>query len=647
MTKALPLSCGLAVLTLALSAATPAAIDRGPLTARAAARPVSFTIALKLSNLGDAEKLNEAIYNPGAAEFHQFLTADDFARRFAPSDADVARVTSALAKYGLKAERTTATTLKVTGLPSSVERAFQVNLHSFEVAARGKAAGYTYHAPTGRSIVPSEIADAVTAVIGLSNKPAMQPQFRVAPSNIHAAQTATAAKASTINPPGLLTVSDFASYYDVNPLYKKGFTGAGRTIGIMTFAAFTPSDAFAYWNAVGLTVNPNRISIVNVDGGPGAPDDNTGSIETTLDVEQSGGVAPGAKIIVYQAPNFHADVVDVIAKAVQDNKADSLSMSWGLWEWLFNLDNDPISDPFSGKTVAASQAVHELLLRASLQGQTMIAASGDAGAYEANKDFACFGPYSPSVDGSCSLALTTIFPAGDTLMTAAGGTTLPGTQGFCLTADCTGAGLFTVNVPHERVWGWDYLLPLCNAIGVPDPIACGIFPTGGGGGVSVMSTIPFYQLTVFGTQRSQPGQEFSLQPYGLLDTLPAFYPGRNLPDISANADPDTGYLVFYTSSVSGFGVQSFYGGTSFVAPQLNGVAALLGQELKGRVGLLNASLYGAGIFGLGYFGPNAPLHAITTGDNWFYKGSFSYNPGAGLGTLDVANFAKAMKGLFH
>ena len=119
----------------------------------------------------------------------------------------------------------------------------------------------------------------------------------------------------------------------MDPLYEEGLTGAGRTMGILTFAAITPSDVFAYWEALGLKVNPNRIQVVNVDGGPGAPSDASGSLETTLDVEQSGGVAPGANIIIHQAPNFFVNLVDVFAKAIDDNKADSLGISWGVWEW--------------------------------------------------------------------------------------------------------------------------------------------------------------------------------------------------------------------------------------------------------------------------------------------------------------------------
>jgi subtilase family serine protease len=220
------------------------------------------------------------------------------------------------------------------------------------------------------------------------------------------------------NPPGLLTVVDFANRYDVQPLYRQGVSGKGRTLGIVTLANFTPSDAFAYWSALGLTVNANRISIVNVDGGPGAPSDASGSLETTLDVEQSGGIAPGANIIVYQAPNTNQGFVDVFATAVDGNLADSLSVSWGFWEWYQNLENSPVTDPTTGQTVSITTASHELFLRAAVQGRTLFAASGDGGAYDINNDFGC----SPQSNPSCSLTLSVNNPASDPAITAAGGT---------------------------------------------------------------------------------------------------------------------------------------------------------------------------------------------------------------------------------
>ena len=93
-----------------------------------------------------------------------------------------------------------------------------------------------------------------------------------------------------------------------------------------------------------------------------------------------------------------------------------------------------------------------------------------------------------------------------------------------------------------------------------------------------------------------------------------------------------------------FGIDSFWGGTSFVDQQLNGVSALLGEYLHGsRIGLLNFPLYGLALSGKAYGKADAPLHAIAYGDNWFYYGSNGYNPAAGLGTLDVWNFAQSLE----
>jgi subtilase family serine protease len=632
-------------LVLSASAATPA-VDRGPLVVLDGTTPISVTIALALPALNDAVKLQEALYTPGDPQFHQFLTADQFVARFAPTGAGIAKVIAALARFRLAAEKTTATTLKVTGMPADMERAFSVSLHRYEVAPGDNIPGYTFHAPLSRPTIPSEVSSAVpvAALVGLDNRPSAHPHYRYAPPVLRSVlQSAPSTK--TGNPFGALTVTDFANDYDVQPLYGRGVTGSGRTLGILTLAAFTPTDAYKYWQAVGLKVASNRIQIVNIDGGPGAPSDASGSLETTLDVEQSGGIAPGANIIVYQAPNTNQGFVDLFATAIDANLAETLSTSWGDWEWLENLENSPVTDPATGRTVGTTQAIHELLLRASIQGQTPFAAAGDGGAYDVVNDLGCVPPYSPSVATSCTATLSVDYPASDTLITAAGGTTLPGLQEYCLNAACS-PPYYDINIQHESVWGWDYLEGLCKVQGFNNPIACGIFPAGGGGGVSIAFAEPQYQFGLFGTQISQPFQFFlagSSFGTGLEYFLPAFYPGRNLPDVSFNADPDTGYVVYYTSNVTGFGAVNFVGGTSFVAPQLNGVTALLGQSLNQRIGSLNTALYGLAVTGKAYGGSGAPLHAIAYGDNWFYYGSNGYNLGAGLGTLDVANFAEVLR----
>ena len=202
--------------------------------------------------------------------------------------------------------------------------------------------------------------------------------------------------------------------------------------------------------------------------------------------------------------------------------------------------------------------------------------------------------------------LSTEYPASDTAMTAGGGTTLPGVQEYCLNAACTRT--YVIDIPHHRMWGWDHLEGLCQALG-QTLSECGIFAVGSGGGVSVFFSEPAYQFGTVGIQLSQPGQVFIAgsgiaeeDEIGTYFALPAFYPGRNVPDVSFNADPRTGYIVYYTSSVSGYGEEPFWGGAG------------------------------------------ASLNPIAYGDNWFYHGGVPYSPAAGLGTLDVANFARFLQG---
>jgi|SRR5882672_9882625 len=68
-----------------------------------------------------------------------------------------------------------------------------------------------------------------------------------------------------------------------------------------------------------------------------------------------------------------------------------------------------------------------------------------------------------------------------------------------------------------------------------------------------------------------------------------------------------------------FSVQTGWGGTSFAAPQFNGVTALFDQAVRQRVGLLNFALYDLVRFGSAYRSSEAPLRDIAAGDNWLYR----------------------------
>jgi kumamolisin len=604
--------------------------DLGAVTAQGGAANLTITLPLTLRDEAGAEALLKAVSEPGSAHFHQFLTPAQFRAQFGQSDTDVAAAVAYLGIFGLSAERVGATSLQVTGSAAALEHAFQVSLHRYQVPAEGGAPAFTFHAPTSAAKIPSEISATVAGIVGLSTRPMYAPHFMRRSAKLTKARESSHS-AGLINAFGSLTVADFSEYYNVLPLTAKSISGTGRTLGIVTLASFTDSDAFAYWKAVGLKVKSNRITTVDIDGGPGAPSDASGSLETTLDVEQSGGIAPGADITVYQAPNTNQGFLDAFVRAVESNRAESISTSWGEWEWYDNLVNAPVTSPYTGETVSSLKAFHEVFLQAALQGQSLFAAAGDAGAYDAND-----GATPPDY----SLALSVDNPASDSLITASGGTTLAGQQMFSLPN-----GTLTVTIDHERVWSWDYLVPLCDDLGL-DPIDCGIFPVGGGGGVSFEYGLPFYQAGLSGIQKTQPDQSFidedTIPPTTLLD-LPARYAGRNVPDISFNADPDTGYVVYYTSDTTGFGLDTFYGGTSFVGPQLNGVVGLIGQYVGRRVGLLNVPMYEMAKASGAYAGKGAPFNVIKYGNNDFYVGRDGYSPAAGIGTLNVTDFAEALK----
>jgi len=205
-------------------ASTPKPIDLGSLSQLSGSTPISFTIALKLRGLSEAEELLTAIHTPGNPQYHQFLTAAEFASRFGPTQDDVARVIASMRGLGLSAEQTTTTTLKVTGQPADVERAFGVTLHSYHVAAHDAAPEYSFHAPLNRATIPSEISASVSGVVGLDSRPSLRPLHRAAPQ-VASIGRPNAVPSATGNSFGVLTVADFAAQYDVQPLYNRGVTG--------------------------------------------------------------------------------------------------------------------------------------------------------------------------------------------------------------------------------------------------------------------------------------------------------------------------------------------------------------------------------------------------------------------------------------
>ena len=485
----------------AVSRAAALARDLGEAAAPDRPAPVSVTVALKLRDEAGVEPLIRSLYAADSPQYRQFLRPEEFYARFGPTPETLARVTRHFEAAGLQVTRVTGTHLELRGTTAAIEAEFQVQLHEFEapLAVAGGASSANsvevsrFVAPLQAPRIAPEIAADVRTVVGLDTRPRFHSHEKRARAPQQTAEVESGYKPAG-NPLGSWTVVDFAKYYDVDPLYTSGSLGKGSTIGIVTFAAFTPSDAFKYWKAVDLTVSASRITQVKVDGGSGAISDEAGSGESTLDVEQSGGVAPAAAMEVYEAPNTSQGFVDALAAAIDANLADTLSCSWGTWEFFDTAAQGEVTDPTNGIEDGVLQAYNDLFAQAALQGQSVFIAAGDAGAYDETDDFT---PTTWPLPKD-AVVLSVDDPGVQQWVTDVGGTTLPGTQTLEFGT--------VVTIKAEQTWGWDYMTGDC-AKGDLNPITCQTYPVGGGGGVSSFVKLPFYQDGIAGIQKTQSGQD--------------------------------------------------------------------------------------------------------------------------------------------
>jgi len=125
----------------------PAPKDLGALTAQAETSDITITLALKLRHVEAAGQLLEALSNSKSAKYRQFLTPAQFKAQFGASDQDIATLSAQLAAYGLSAARAGASMLRVSGSAANFERAFQVSLHRYQVAAHGHSESFEFQAP--------------------------------------------------------------------------------------------------------------------------------------------------------------------------------------------------------------------------------------------------------------------------------------------------------------------------------------------------------------------------------------------------------------------------------------------------------------------------------------------------------------------
>jgi subtilase family serine protease len=574
-----------------------------------------------------------------------YLSVSQFASAYGQTPANVSALTSYLAHYGIK---TTVyadnVDVSATGTAGEFNAALSVKQNQYHVPALAGGNGLnpipaqTVHGTAQSPLLPYRISNFVLAILGLSNYGPYASQAEHV--NTHYVKPQPSSSSACLALSGLPSAcnlpSNFAASYGLNGLYSKGANGSGQTLAIVTLAAVDPGAPQYFWSNVAHIPSTGRsLTVQNIDGGPGAPSDVAGTGETDLDLEQSGSLAPGANVIDYQAPNTDPGFADAFFTAASQNTASTVSASWGESETVLRASILAGQEPSS-----YLEAFNEAFLEMAIQGQSGFLSAGDAGAYDASADL---GTTNLSVDTS----------ADSPYITAAGGTTLP------WTGTLTGPdGSATVTVARQRAWGWDYLWPaIAKITGSTEAAAAESAIGGGGGGFSTVEGSPLYQLFVSGTHNYNAVEYLTPTSYqtivaGLTEpTAWNFNPtpsvtsgsgnGRAVPDVSADADPYSGYLL-YSPAFAQAGapvLEGGWGGTSFVAPQLNGSTAVIDSAVGHRVGFWNPSIYADAAFG---GGPFTELdQAGTSNDNLYYTGNPGqrYNEAVGLGIPDLTALA--------
>lgn len=522
-----------------------------------ASTPLHITVSMRPQDARGLQALATAVSTPGSPEFRQYLTVPQFAARFGAAADALSAVESELVANGLTVGDVPANhlTIPASGTAAQIEQAFSVSMQQVKLAS-----GRTTFANAQAPALPASIGSYVQGIVGLDDlnppqpaglemyKPsaaaAANPDLRpqVVTGGPQPCTDATDAQSSfnaeTFDGVNLnaLTADQAAAAYSFPPLYGAGDLGAGQTVALFELQPYNPSDIATYQSCYGTTA---PITTVDVNGGPGSCTSQScpnGDDESELDIEQVIGLAPAAHILVYQAPDTAGSVLKLFSAIVSDDSAQVISSSWGGCEGL------------AGSSIVSGE--NTLLQEAATQGQSFFSSSGDSGAEDCSQS------------GDQDFSRSVEDPSGQPFATGVGGTSL------------TSNG----PPPTEGVWN-DGPNPECGCTN-------STFGGGTGGGISNKWTMPSYQsgapaaLGVIANSSSLPCTN------GVGGSVDC----REVPDVSADADPVTGYMVF----VADQGGWVPFGGTSASAPLwaaytalVNASAACRGQ----RVGFANPALY--------------------------------------------------------
>ncbi len=309
--------------------------------------------------------------NPSSAQFRKWLTPEEFGGRFGLSSSDESKVVAWLTSEGLQVDHRARgrNWIRFSGAAAQVSSALRTPLHRFRVDGKIRFANTT------EPSVPEALADVVGGFIGLNDFPL--PSFaRPAPPDYNLSSSSH-----------FLAPEDFATIYNLGPLYSAGFDGTGQSIVVVGQSDIQISDIRAFRTRYNLPASDPKLVPYSTD-----PGFNSSELEGNLDLEWAGAVAPKATInYVYGTSAFSAMIY-----ATEQNIAPVISVSYGGCETDYSV---PI--------------FRSIGQQANAQGITILVSAGDSGAAACNLNTA--GPVATKgMDAS--------FPAALPEVTAVGGT---------------------------------------------------------------------------------------------------------------------------------------------------------------------------------------------------------------------------------
>jgi subtilase family serine protease len=559
-----------------------------------------MTFRLSPAQQADLNQLLREQQDRSSPNYHKWLTPDQYAARFGMSSSDLAKVTSWLSSQGLTVDEVSRNRneIRFSGTFGQVESALKTEIHNYAIP------GEQHFANAVDVSLPAAFSAQVLSVRGLDN---FRPRPRV--------RRASSRFTSSISGNHFVIPGDFATIYNLDPLYSLGLDGSGQTIAVVGQTAVNLKDIDAFRSASGLNpYDPTLLLVPNT----GTSATSTGDLpEADLDLEWSGGVAKNAAIIyVYVGNNSNKTVFDALQYAITNNVAPVISISYGNCE------------PNLGSTFV--HTMQQWAQQANAQGQTISGPSGDDGAADCDTGVT-----------SATHGLAVDVPASIPEVTGVGGSEFKGDSASCPSTGCTG-GTAPADPPY---WGGSSSPTSgASALGyIPETIWNDAITANGfsaaGGGASIIFSKPLWQ--------SGPGVPSDNK--------------RDVPDISLNASNGHDPYLFCTSGscVNGFRDSSNglsgVGGTSVGAPSFAGILAILNQATQSSgQGNVNPNLYS-----LAVSKPSA-FHDVTTGNNNVpctqgstgcpNSGSIGFSAGAnydlasGLGSINAFNLATAWPG---